>query len=166
MVELKNLNITEDNFSVIREELKARNSVRVNNAITLVSFVANTQYVSDKGGLVRTPFYYVAEDGTKYIAKTLKEKLGLQPETKGERKSTTFASLWEQASRKAEEATNEELTDAITHLQGILDARKKAAEEKAKAEAEAERNTLAMLAKKYGFALKEEAKKTTSRKRK
>ena len=80
---------------------------------------------------------------------------------------TTFASLWEQASRKAEEASDEELTDAITHLQGILDARKKAAEEKAKAEAEAEQATLAKLAAKYGFSLKAEAKaKTTSRKRK
>ena len=163
---MKNLQVTESNFPEIREALKAREVVRVNDKITLVSFIANTQYISDKGNQVRTPFYYVSEDGTKYIAKTLKEKLGLQPETKGERKSTTFASLWEQASRKAEEATNEELTDAITHLQGILDSRKKAAEEKAKAEAEAERNTLAMLAKKYGFALKEEAKKTTSRKRK
>lgn len=164
---MKNLQVTESNFPEIREALKSREVVRVNDCITLVSYVANTQYVSDKGGLVRTPFYYVAEDGTKYIAKTLKEKLGLQPETKGERKMTTFASLWEQASRKAEEASDEELADAIEHLQGILDARKKAAEEKAKAEAEAEQATLAKLAAKYGFSLKAEAKaKNTSRKRK
>lgn len=167
MVELKHLNITEENFPVIREELKARNSVRVNNQITLVSFIANTEYISDKGGKVRTPFYYVDSDGNKYIAKTLKERLGLKPETKGERKATTFASLWEQTSRKAEEATSEELTEAIKHLQGILDARKAEAEAKAKAEAEAEQATLAMLAAKYGYSLKTEAKaKTTSRKRK
>ena len=164
---MKNLQITESNFSEIREELKSREVVRVNDKITLVSFVANTEYISEKGNKVRTPFYYVAEDGTKYIAKALKEKLGLQPETKGERKNTTFASLWEQTSKKAEEATNEELSEAIKHLQGILEARKREAEAKAKAEAEAEQNTLEMLAKKYGFTLKAEAKaKTTSRKRK
>ena len=164
---MKNLNVTESNFSEIREALKAREVVRVNDKVTLVSFVANTEYISDKGNKVRTPFYYVAEDGTKYIAKTLKEFLGLQPETKGERKSTTFTSLWEQTSRKAAEATSEELEEAIQHLQAILDARKKAAEEKAKAEAEAEQATLAMLAAKYGYSLKTEAKaKTASRKRK
>jgi hypothetical protein len=167
MVELKHLTITEDNFSVIRAELKARNSVRVNNKVNLVSFIANTQYISDKGNEVRTPFYYIADDGRKFIAKTLKEFLGLQPETKGERKSTTFAALWEQVSRKAEEASDEELTEAIEHLQGILDARKAEAEAKAKAEAEAEQATLAMLAAKYGYSLKTEAKaKTASRKRK
>lgn len=164
---MKNLQVTESNFQEIREALKAREVVRVNDKVTLVSFVANTEYISDKGGKVRTPFYYVAEDGSKFIAKTLKEFLNLKPETKGERKATTFATLWEQTSRKAEEATSEELEEAIKHLQGILDARKKAAEEKAKAEAEAEQNTLEMLAKKYGFTLKAEAKaKTTSRKRK
>lgn len=165
MVELKHLNITEDNFPVIREELKARNSVRVNNQITLVSFIANTEYISDKGGKVRTPFYYVDSDGNKYIAKTLKERLGLKPETKGERKATTFALLWEQTSRKAEEATNEELTEAIKHLQGILDARKAEAEAKAKAEAEAEQSTLAALAKKYGFTLKADTPKRNAKKK-
>ena len=164
---MKNLVVTESNFQEIREALKAREVVRVNDKITLVSFVANTEYISDKGGKVRTPFYYVDEAGNKYIAKALKEKLGLQPETKGERKATTFASLWAQTSLKAEEATSEELTEAIKHLQNILAERKKAAEEKAKAEAEAEQATLAKLAAKYGFSLKAEAKaKTTSRKRK
>lgn len=164
---MKNLNVTESNFQEIREALKNRESVRVNDKVTLVSFVANTEYISDKGGKVRTPFYYVAEDGSKFIAKTLKEFLNLKPETKGERKSTTFASLWEQTSRKAAEATSEELEEAIQHLQAILDTRKKAAEEKAKAEAEAEQATLAMLAAKYGYSLKAaEAKKTASRKRK
>lgn len=164
---MKNLQVTESNFQEIREALKAREVVRVNDKITLVSFIANTQYVSEKGNEVRTPFYYIAEDGRKFIAKTLKEFLSLKPETKGERKATTFASLWEQTSRKAEEATNEELTEAIKHLQGILDARKAEAEAKAKAEAEAEQATLAMLAAKYGYSLKTEAKaKTTSRKRK
>lgn len=154
---MKNLQVNEANFASIREALKERETVRINDKITLVSYIANTQYISDKGGQVRTPFYYVAEDGTKYIAKTLKEFLGLQPETKGERKQTTFASLWEQTSRKAEEATSEELDEAIKLLQNILEERKKAEEAKAKAEAEAEQSTLAMLAKKYGFTLKAEA---------
>ena len=163
---MKNLKITEANFAEIREALKERVVVRVNDTITLVSFVANTEYVSEKGCKVRTPFYYVAEDGNKYIAKTLKELLGLQPETKGTRKATTFASIWEQASKLAHDASSEELEDAIEVLKAILDMRNAEAEAKRKAEAEAEQSTLALLAKKYGFTLKAEAKPKRNTKKK
>lgn len=164
---MKNLKVTEENFSSIREALKDREVVRVNDKITLVSFVANSEYISEKGCKVRTPFYYVSEDGTKYIAKTLKEFLGLQPEKKGERKNTTFASIWEQAAKLAKDASDSEISEAIKTLQEIQKNRKEAAAAKAKAEAEAEQATLAMLAAKYGYSLKTEAKaKTTSRKRK
>lgn len=160
---MKNLKVTEANFSEIREALKEREVVRVNDKITLISFVANTEYISEKGCKVRTPFYYVAESGEKYIAKTLKELLGLQPEKKGERKSTTFASIWAQAEKLAQDASDAEISEAIKTLQEIQKNRKEAAEAKRKAEAEAEQSTLAALAKKYGFTLKAEAKPKAKR---
>ena len=141
---MKKLNVTESNFQEIREALKARNVVRVNDTITLVSFIANTETVSaTTGKKTRTPFYYVAENGAKYSSTTLKEKLGLTPETKGERKATTFASVWEQAKGLAQKASSEELKEAIWHLQGILDAR----EEEERAKAEVERKKQEALAK-------------------
>lgn len=164
---MKNLNVTAENFSAIREALKSRESVCVNGKVTLVSFEANTQRISESGKVVRTPFYYVSDNETKYTSVTLKKLLGIELETKGERKVTTFALVWEQASKLAGEASDDEISDAIKTLQGIQKARKEAAEAKRKAEAEAEQSTLTMLAKKYGFTLKAEAKaKTTSRKRK
>lgn len=163
---MKNLNVTAENFSAIREALKSRESVRVNGKVTLVSFEANTQRISESGKVVRTPFYYVADDDTKFTSVTLKKLLGIELETKGERKTTTFASIWEQAAKLASDASDDEISDAIKTLQGIQKARKAEAEAKAKAEEEAEQDTLAALAKKYGFTLKAEAKKTTSRKRK
>lgn len=161
---MKNLNITAENFSAIRESLKVRESVRVNDKVNLVSFEANTQRVSESGKVVRTPFYYVAEDGTKYTSVTLKKMLGIELETKGERKTTTFASVWEQAAKLASDASDDEISDAIKTLQDIQKVRKEAAEAKRKAEAEAEQSTLAMLAKKYGFTLKAEAKKRNAKK--
>lgn len=160
---MKNLNVTAENFSAIRENLKARESVNVNGKVNLVSFEANTQTISANGKVVRTPFYYVSEDGTKYTSVTLKKLLGIELETKGERKTTTFESVWEQAAKLASDASDDEISDAIKTLQDIQKVRKEAAEAKRKAEAEAEQSTLAMLAKKYGFTLKAEAKPKAKR---
>ena len=136
---MKNLNVTAENFSAIREALKLRESVRVNDKVNLVSFEANTQRVSESGKVVRTPFYYVSEDGTKYTSVTLKKLLGIELETKGERKTTTFASVWEQAAKLASDASDDEISDAIKSLQEIQKRRKAEAEAKAKAEEAAER---------------------------
>lgn len=162
---MKNLNVTAENFSAIREALKSRESVCVNDKVNLVSFEANTQRISESGKVVRTPFYYVADDGTKYTSVTLKKLLGIELETKSERKTTTFASVWEQAAKLASDASDDEINDAIKVLQEIQKARKEAAEAKRKAEAEAEKSTLAMLAKKYGFTLKVEAKQKRNTKK-
>ena len=135
---MKKINVTESNFQEVRELLKARNVVRVNDKITLVSFIANTETVNPSTGKkTRTPFYYVAENGSKYSSTTLKEKLGLTPETKGVRRETTFAKVWVQAQGLAKEASIEEIHEAIEHLQALLKERKEA--EKAKAERERKR---------------------------
>lgn len=154
---MKKLNITAENFSAIREELKNGNKVLVNNKVALIGYIANTEKVSDSGKKVRTPFYYLTESG-KLTSYQLKAQIGVEAETKGERKVTTFATIWEQASKLANDANSEEIEDAIKTLQAILDARKAEAEAKAKAEAEAEKQTLAMLAAKYGYSLASEAK--------
>lgn len=130
---MKNLNVTAENFSAIRETLKLRESVRVNNKVNLVSFEANTQRISESGKVVRTPFYYVADDETKYTSVTLKKLLGIELETKGERKTITFAAIWEQAAKLASDASDDEISDAIKTLQEIQKARKEA--EKARKEA-------------------------------
>lgn len=160
---MKNLTVTAENFSAIREALKSRESVCVNGKVNLVSFEANTQRIAESGKVVRTPFYYVSEDGAKYTSVTLKQLLGIELETKGERKTTTFAAIWEQAAKLASDASDDEISDAIKTLQEIQKARKEAAEAKRKAEAEAEQSTLAALAKKYGFTLKAEAKPKAKR---
>lgn len=134
---MKKLNVTVENFSVIREELKAGGKVLVNDKIPLVHYVANTERISENGKKVRTPFYYVAENGIKYTSTTLKQLLGLELETKGERKQTTFATVWVQAQSLAKVASTEELQEAVKHLQSILKERKE--EEKAKAEKERKR---------------------------
>lgn len=130
---MKHLIVTAENFSAIREALKNRESVCVNGKVNLVSFEANTQRVSESGKVVRTPFYYVSEDETKYTSVTLKKLLGIELETKGERKATTFASVWEQAAKLASDASDDEIIDAIKILQEIQKARKEA--EKARKEA-------------------------------
>lgn len=128
----KVLTVTVDNFSVVRETLKSGEKCRVNDKVTLIGFLPNTERLSDNGKKVRTPFYYLAEDGTKYTSTTLKNLLGLECETKGERKSTTFASVWEQLERLADTATAKELQDAAKVLQEKAKAKVKAeAEEKA-----------------------------------
>ena len=132
---MKKITVNEANFSGVREALKARNVVRVNDTITLVSFIANTETVNaTTGKKTRTPFYYVAENGAKYSSTTLKEKLGLTPETKSVRKEITFTSVWVQAKGLANKATSEELQEAVKHLESILQAREE--EERVKAEKE------------------------------
>lgn len=123
----KVLTVTVENFAAIRETLKSETECRVNDKVTLIGFLPNTERLSDNGKKVRTPFYYLAEDGTKYTSTTLKNLLGLECETKGERKTTTFASVWEQLEKLADTATAKELQDAAKVLQ-----------EKAKAKAKAE----------------------------
>lgn len=93
---MKQLTITAENFSAIRETLKTNESVNVNNAIVLTSFIANTQYVGQSGKITRTPFLYIDEEGNRYNSTQLKGLLNIIPETKGTRKETTFETLWEQ----------------------------------------------------------------------
>lgn len=130
---MKNLVITAENFGTIREALKANESVCVNNAITLVSFKANTEKVNANGKKTRTPFYYISESGKSYTSTTLKEFLGLETEKKSERKETTFATIWEQAKGLAQSASIEELKAAAKFLQELT---KQKAEDAKKAEAE------------------------------
>ncbi len=125
--ERKVLSVAVENFSLVRETLKGGAECRVNDKVTLTGYLPNTEHLSDNGKKVRTPFYYLAEDGAKYTSTTLKNLLGLECETKGERKSTTFASVWEQLKKLADTATAKELQDAAKVLQ-----------EKAKAKAKAE----------------------------
>lgn len=110
------LTINADNFSAIREELKNGNSVLVNNAIALVGYEPNKEWVNDNGKKTRTPFYYLAEGGKRYTSTTLKETLGLETEQKTKREATTFAKVWEQAKGLAKEATSKELKEAAKYL--------------------------------------------------
>ena len=107
------LSVTDENFQVIRESLKEGKQVRVNDKVTLTGYIANTETISANGRKVRTPFYYVGDD-KKYTSYQLKAILGIEPETKGERKKETFSSLYERLSLMAEEATEEELQTAAT----------------------------------------------------
>lgn len=128
----KVLTVTAENFALIRETLKGETECRVNDKVTLTGYLPNTERLSERGKKVRTPFYYLAKDGTKYTSTTLKNILGLECETKGERKATTFASVWEQLERLADTATAKELQDAAKVLQEKAKAKAKAeAEEKA-----------------------------------
>lgn len=128
----KVLTVTVENFAVIRETLKSGEKCIVNDKVTLTGYLPNTEHLSESGKKVRTPFYYIAEDGTKYTSTTLKNLLGLECETKGERKATTFASVWAQLEKLADTATAKELQDAAKVLQEKAKAKTKAeAEEKA-----------------------------------
>ena len=89
------LSVTNENFQVIRESLKEGKQVRVNDKVLLTGYIANTETISANGRKVRTPFYYVGEGEKKYTSYQLKAVLGIEPETKGERKKETFASLYE-----------------------------------------------------------------------
>lgn len=157
---MKELNITAENFSVIRETLKAGETCKVNNLVTLTGFEANTQKVGASGKITRTPFKYVSESGTKYTSTTLKELLGIEAETKGSRKETTFVSLWEQASKLAESAELSELESAAKTLASLIEAKKKAAEKAA------ESRKAALIAELAAMGVKVAEPKKSSRKSK
>ena len=123
------LQVTNENFAAIREALKEGKKVSVNGKIALTGYIANTESISANGRKVRTPFYYVGEDGKKYTAYQLKAVLGIEPETKGERKKETFASLYERLSLMAEEATEEQLQTAATFFAQKAEEKRAAAEQ-------------------------------------
>lgn len=123
------LQVTNENFASIREALKEGKKVSVNGKVSLTGYIANTETISANGRKVRTPFYYVGEGDKKYTSYQLKAILGIEPETKGERKKETFASLYERLTLMAEEATEEELQTAATFFtQKAEEKRRQAAE--------------------------------------
>lgn len=124
---MKNLVVTAENFSAIREILKVGESVQVNEVVTLTSYKANTEKVNANGKKTRTPFYYVSENGKLYTSTTLKTLLGIETETKGDRKETTFASIWEQAKGLAKDASITELKEAAKYLQELAKEKTEAA---------------------------------------
>ena len=123
------LSVTNENFQVIRECLKGGQQVRVNDKVNLTGYIANTETISANGRKVRTPFYYVGEGDKKYTSYQLKAVLGIEPETKGERKKETFSSLYERLSLMAEEATEEELQTAANFFAEKAEAKRAAAEQ-------------------------------------
>ena len=121
------LSVTNENFQVIRETLKGGAQVRANDKVNLTGYIANTETISANGRKVRTPFYYVGEDNKKYTSYQLKAVLGIEPETKGERKKETFANLYERLSLMADEATKEELQMAASFFAEKAEAKRAAA---------------------------------------
>lgn len=121
------LQVTNENFAAIREALKEGKKVSVNGKVSLTGYIANTETISANGRKVRTPFYYVGEDDKKYTSYQLKAVLGIEPETKGERKKETFANLYERLSLMADEATEEELQTASTFFAEKAEAKRAAA---------------------------------------
>ena len=123
------LQVTNENFAAIREALKEGKQVRVNDKVSLTGYIANTETISASGRKVRTPFYYVGEDDKKYTSYQLKAVLGIEPETKGERKKETFSSLYERLSLMAEEATEEELQTAASFFAEKAEEKRREAEQ-------------------------------------
>lgn len=123
------LSVSNENFQLVRETLKEGKQVRVNDKVTLTGYIANTESISANGRKVRTPFYYVGEDNKKYTSYQLKNVLGIEPETKGERKKEAFANLYERLSLMAEEATEEELQTAATFFAQKAEEKRRAAEQ-------------------------------------
>ena len=121
------LSVTNENFQVIRESLKGGQQVRVNDKVNLTGYIANTETISANGRKVRTPFFYVGEGEKKYTSYQLKAVLGIEPETKGERKKETFSSLYERLSLMADEATEEELQAAAAFFTQKAEAKRAAA---------------------------------------
>ena len=121
------LQVTNENFAAIREALKEGKQVRVNDKVSLTGYIANTESISANGRKVRTPFYYVGEGEKKYTSYQLKAVLGIEPETKGERKKETFSSLYERLSLMAEEATEEVLQSAARFFAEKAEAKRAAA---------------------------------------
>ena len=129
------LTISAENFSAIRETLKSGKTAQVNNAITLVGYEPNKEWVNDNGKKTRTPFYYLAEGGKRYTSTTLKEVLGLETEQKTKREETTFAKVWEQAKGLAKNATSEELKEAAKYLADLAKEAQKIEEAEKQAQA-------------------------------
>lgn len=123
------LQVTNENFQVIRESLKEGKQVNVNGKVLLTGYIANTETISANGRKVRTPFYYVGGNDKKYTSYQLKAVLGIEPETKGERKKETFASLYERISLMADEASEEELQTASTFFTQKAEEKRRAAEQ-------------------------------------
>lgn len=123
------LQVNNENFASIREALKEGKKVSVNGKIALTGYIANTETISANGRKVRTPFYYVGEGEKKYTSYQLKNVLGIEPETKGERKKETFANLYERLSLMAEEATEEELQTAATFFTQKAEEKRRKAEQ-------------------------------------
>lgn len=123
------LQVTNENFAAIREALKDGKQVNVNGKIALTGYIANTETISANGRKVRTPFYYVGEGDKKYTSYQLKNVLGIEPETKGERKKETFANLYERLTLMAEEATEEELQTAATFFTQKAEEKRRQAEQ-------------------------------------
>lgn len=123
------LQVTNENFASIREALKEGKQVNVNGKVKLTGYIANTETISANGRKVRTPFYYVGENDKKYTSYQLKNVLGIEPETKGERKKETFSSLYERLSLMAEEATEEELQTAATFFTQKAEEKRRQAEQ-------------------------------------
>lgn len=123
------LQVTNENFAAIRESLKEGKKVSVNGKIALTGYIANTETISANGRKVRTPFYYVSEDGNQLTSYKLKAILGIEPETKGERKKETFANLYERLSLMAEEATEEELQTASNFFAEKAEEKRRQAEQ-------------------------------------
>lgn len=146
---MKAITVNANNFSEIRENLKSGETVLVNNTITIVSFEANTERISENGKKVRTPFLYILENGTKVNSTKLKAMLNIEAETKGSRKETTFESIWEQAILLASAADLDVLKEALKELKNVIE--NKEAEKAALLEAEKQR--LIETAKKLGLVL-------------
>ena len=123
------LQVTNENFAAIREALKEGKKVHVNGKVNLTGYIANTETISANGRKVRTPFYYVGENDKKYTSYQLKSVLGIEPETKGERKKETFANLYERLSLMSDEATEEELQTAASFFADKAEAKRAAAEQ-------------------------------------
>lgn len=123
------LSVSNENFQLVRETLKEGKQVRVNDKVDLTGYIANTESISANGRKVRTPFYYVGEDNKKYTSYQLKAVLGIEPETKGERKKETFSSLYERLTLMADEATEEELQTAATFFSQKAEEKRRAAEQ-------------------------------------
>ena len=123
------LQVTNENFAAIRVALKEGKQVNVNGKVNLTSYIANTETISANGRKVRTPFYYVGEGNKKYTSYQLKAVLGIEPETKGERKKETFSSLYDRLSLMADEASEEELQTAATFFTQKAEEKRRAAEQ-------------------------------------
>lgn len=123
------LQVTNENFAAIRESLKEGKQVNVNGKVALTGYISNTETISANGRKVRTPFYYVSEDGNKLTSYKLKAILGIEPETKGDRKKETFASLYERISLMADEASEEELQTAATFFTQKAEEKRRQAEQ-------------------------------------